>query len=249
LEKTAKIVCIIPTLNESATVAEVVNKAKKIADRIVVVDGHSEDGTSEIACKEGAEVILQDGEGKGMALRTVFNKIEEDICVILDGDATYDPLEMEQIIKPILEDEADMAVGSRLKGKMEEGAITRFNKVGNRFFNFLINSFFNGKITDSQSGYRALNRKAIESMNISSKGFEVETEMTIKALKQGLKVKEVPITYTKRKGTQTKLNSFKAGSRIMTMIIGSKLQRSKRKEYSETPKTTEENQSLQSNIV
>ena len=131
---------------------------------------------------------------------------------------------MEEIIKPILEDEADMVVGSRLKGKMEDGAITRFNKVGNRFFNFLINSFFNGNVTDSQSGYRALNRKAIESLNLSSKGFEVETEMTIKALKQRLKVKEIPITYKMRRGTPSKLNSIKAGSSILKTIINSSLE-------------------------
>ena len=219
MEKTAKVVCVIPTLNESATVAEVVQKAKQIADRVVVVDGHSEDSTYEIAYKAGADVILQDGEGKGMALRTAFNKIEEDVCVILDGDATYDPLEMEQIIKPILEDEADMVVGSRLKGKMEEGAITRLNKVGNRFFTFLINSFFNGNVTDSQSGYRALNRKVIENLNLSSKGFEVETEITVKALKQRFRIMEVPISYSKRRGTMSKLNSFKAGSKILKTIL------------------------------
>ena len=84
MEKAAKVVCVIPTLNESATVAEVVQKAKQIAHHGVVVDGHSEDGTYEIAHKAGAEVIMQDGEGKGMALRTAFTKIEEDVCVILD---------------------------------------------------------------------------------------------------------------------------------------------------------------------
>ena len=225
MEKTAKVVCVIPTLNEAATVAEVVDKAKQIVHRVVVVDGHSEDGTYEIASDAGADVILQDGEGKGMALRTAFTKIEEDVCVILDGDATYDPLEMVHIIKPILEDEADMVVGSRLKGTMEDGAITWLNKVGNGFFNFLINSFFNGNVTDSQSGYRALNRKAIESLDISSKGFEVETEMTIKALKQGLRVKEVPITYSMRRGTPSKLNSIKAGSNIFKTIINSSLGR------------------------
>jgi dolichol-phosphate hexosyltransferase len=225
LERTVKVVCVIPTLNESATVAEVVQKAKQLADRVVVVDGHSDDGTCEIASQAGADVILQDGEGKGMALRTVFNKIEEDVCVILDGDATYDPLEMEKIIKPILDDEADMVVGSRLNDRMEEGAITQLNRVGNGFFNFLINIFFNGNVTDSQSGYRALNRKAFESLSLSSKGFEVETEMTIQALKQGLKVKEIPITYTRRRGTQSKLNSFKAGSSILKMIINSSLGR------------------------
>ena len=219
----SKVVCIIPTLNESATVAEVVQKAKQMVHRVVVVDGHSEDATCEIASKSGAEVLLQDGMGKGAALRTVFNKIEEDICVILDGDATYDPLEIEQIIKPILDDEADMVVGSRLMGKMEDGAITRVNKVGNRLFNFLINSCFKGNVTDSQSGYRALNRKTFESLNLSSNGFEVETEMTIKALKHGFKVKEIPITYLRRKGTPSKLNSVKAGSNIFKMILTSSL--------------------------
>ncbi len=134
-------------------------------------------------------------------------------------------LEMEQVIKPILEDDADMVVGSRLKGEMEAGSITRFNKLGNGFFNFLINIFFSGNITDSQSGYRALNRKAIETLSLSSEGFEVETEMTIKALKQGLKVKEVPIAYTRRRGTPSKLNSFKAGSSILKTIINSSLGR------------------------
>ncbi|MDQ1280834.1 MAG: hypothetical protein QG670_2097 [Thermoproteota archaeon] len=118
-----------------------------------------------------------------------------------------------------------MVVGSRLRGTMEDGAITWLNEIGNGFFNFLINSSFNGNITDSQSGYRALNRKAIESLNLSSTGFEVETEMTIKALKQGLKVKEVPITYSMRRGTPSKLNFVKAGSSILKTIINSSLGR------------------------
>lgn len=223
MENTATVVCVIPTLNESATVVEVVQRAKRIAHRVLVVDGHSEDATYEIASKAGADVILQEGKGKGMALRMAFTTIKEDVCVILDGDATYDPLEMERIIKPIVEDEADMVVGSRLKGKMEEGAITRLNLFGNWFFNFLINFFFKGHITDSQSGYRALNRTAIESLDISSQGFEVETEMTIKALKQGLKIKEVPITYCMRRGSPSKLNTVKAGFSIFKMIVTSLL--------------------------
>jgi len=217
--KADDVVCMIPTLNECSTVTEVVRKAKLFTNQVIVVDGYSEDNTPELAQRAGADVFFQDGKGKGMALRTVFNKINSDIYVIIDGDATYDILEIEDIVQPILDGEADMVVGSRLKGKMEEGSISTMNKIGNRLFNFLINFFFNGEITDSQSGFRAVSRKAVENMNLSSNGFEIETEMTIKALKQGLKVKEVPITYARRRGTPSKLNSFKAGSRILKTII------------------------------
>jgi glycosyltransferase involved in cell wall biosynthesis len=217
--KTDEVTCVIPTLNERFTVDEVVRKARLFTYRVVVVDGYSEDGTSEIASKAGADILLQDGKGKGMALRTVFDKVKAGVYVIIDGDATYNAMEMENIVQPILDGKADMVVGSRLKGKMEDGSISTMNRIGNRLFNFLINFFFNGEITDSQSGFRAVSRKAVENMNLSSKGFEVETEMTIKALKQGLKIKEVPITYAKRRGSTSKLNSFKAGSKIFKTII------------------------------
>ena len=174
-----EVVCIIPTLNECATVAEVIEKAKRFVNRIIVVDGFSEDDTTKFAEDAGAEVVLQDGMGKGMALQTVFGKVKAEIYVIIDGDATYDALEMRMIVQPILEGEADMVIGSRLGGKMEKGAISRLNKVGNRLFNFLINFVFNGEISDSQSGYRALNRETVESLSLSSKGFEVETELSL----------------------------------------------------------------------
>ena len=174
--KTDEVTCIIPTLNEYSTVAEVVQKAKLFTRQIIVVDGWSEDGTSIAASEAGAKVIFQDGEGKGMALRTAFNKINSDIYVIIDGDATYDVMEMEKIFQPILDGEADMVIGSRLKGTIEEGSISTINKIGNILFNFLINFLFKGKITDSQSGFRALSRKAVENMNLSSNGFEIETE-------------------------------------------------------------------------
>lgn len=219
--RTGEIVCVIPTLNESLTVAEVIKKAQQFADRVIVVDGNSKDDTCKRAIKAGAEVIMQDGKGKGMALRTIFGKIEADIYVIIDGDATYDALEIGNIVKPVLESQADMVVGSRLNGKMEKGSITRTNRLGNELFNFLINLLFGSEISDSQSGFRVMNRMAVKSLNLSSQGFEIETEITVKALKQGLRIKEVPITYTKRRGSPSKLNSFKAGSRILNTILHS----------------------------
>jgi dolichol-phosphate mannosyltransferase len=215
-----EVLCIVPTLNEEATIEEIVRLAKRFAHRVIVVDGFSTDNTYNKAINSGAEVIFQEGKGKGSALRTVFEEIRGDyIYVTIDGDATYDPLEMSNIIKPIIEDEADIVVGSRLQGKMEDGSISRTNIIGNKIFNFFINIFFKGKITDSQSGYRAMTRKAIDILDISSEGFEVETEITIKALKGGLDIIEVPITYRRRRGSSTKLRPLRDGSRIMITIL------------------------------
>lgn len=215
-----KIVCIIPTLNEGETIGLVIARAKRYVDQVVVVDGDSVDGTSAIAYAAGADVILQDGKGKGMALRTVFEKIPGDIYVIIDGDATYDPLQIQRLVAPILRSEADVVIGSRLQGKMEMGSISHVNIVGNKLFNLLINAFFNGQITDSQSGFRALSREALDAMDLVTQGFEIETEITIKALKRGLRVLEVPISYFRRRGTPSKLNAISAGSRILRTILG-----------------------------
>lgn len=223
------VICVVPTLNEASTVADVVKKARTFAQRVVVVDGHSEDDTREIASEAGAEVLLQKGKGKGMALRTVFDNVDGDVYVTIDGDGTYDALEMGMIVKPVLCGEADMVIGSRFRGRMEAGSITLLNGIGNRFFNFLINSLFNGEITDSQSGFRALSRETVEILSLSSEGFEVETEMTVKALKHGLRLREVPITYARRRGSSSKLNSFGAGSKILKTIIKSWLLGNQRK--------------------
>lgn len=221
INKTVAIVCVIPTLNEAITVPAVISKAKKFSNRVVVVDGYSDDGTPELAFKAGADVIFQEGEGKGNALRTVFNKIYGDIYIIIDGDGTYDATEIDRIIKPILEKKADLVVGSRLSGIMEKGSISKMNRLGNHFFNFLINIFFKGNITDSQSGFRAINRNAVETMELTSEGFEIETEITIKALKSGLRIQEIPISYSSRRGSPSKLSSFKAGFRILRTILNS----------------------------
>jgi glycosyltransferase involved in cell wall biosynthesis len=140
--------------------------------------------------------------------------------VTIDGDATYDASELVNLVQPIIDGKADMVVGSRLKGCMEPGSISRVNKIGNNLFNFLINNIFNGEISDSQSGFRALSDYAVKQLNLTSHDFEVETEITIKALKAGLRIKEVPIQYSRRRGTKSKLHSFKDGSRILKTILG-----------------------------
>jgi dolichol-phosphate mannosyltransferase len=214
-----KIICVIPTLNEHGTIERVVRNAKRYTDHVVVVDGFSQDETFKRACEAGAEVIYQDGAGKGMALRTAFQKFKGEVFVTIDGDGTYDPLEMDRLLQPVLNGEADLVIGSRFAGKREDGSISLFNQFGNRLFNLMINLRFRGKLTDSQSGYRVLSRRAVEVMGLTSQGFEIETEMTIKALKLGLTVVEVPINYYRRRGSLSKLNSFLAGRKILTTIL------------------------------
>jgi glycosyltransferase involved in cell wall biosynthesis len=214
-----EIVCIIPTLNECDTVVEVIRKARQFTPYIVVVDGHSKDDTCDRAKQAGADIIYQEGKGKGWALRTAFKQVHSDIYVTIDGDATYDARELINLVQPIIDDRADMVVGSRLKGCMEPGSISKVNKIGNNLFNFLINHMFNGEISDSQSGFRAITDHAVRQLNLTSHDFEVETEITIKALKAGLRIKEIPISYSRRRGTKSKLNSFKDGSRILKTIL------------------------------
>ncbi|MCJ7634829.1 glycosyltransferase family 2 protein [Candidatus Bathyarchaeota archaeon] len=212
-------VCLIPTLNESPTIREVISKAHGLTDLTVVVDGNSSDDTVAVARDSGAEVLIQEGKGKGMAIRTALSKIEADIYVIIDGDATYDPCEINAIVSPIIDGEADMVVGSRLRGQMEEGAISLTHLLGNRFFNALINFLNNSDISDSQSGFRAVAGRAFRNLGLSSKGFEIETEITVRALRNGLKVKEVPIRYMGRRGSPSKLSGLGAGTRILWTIL------------------------------
>ncbi len=214
-----RIVCLIPTLNEAPTVGEVICKARDLVDRVIVVDGHSKDDTSKVALKFGVEVLPQEGTGKGMALRTAFSKIDEGIYVIIDGDATYDASEINSLVQPIIEGEADMVVGSRLDGKMEEGAINGFHKFGNHAFNSMINILNGSHISDSQSGFRAIDGRWVKSLGLDTEGFEIETEITIRAIKKGMRVKEVPITYRRRNGTPSKLSGFGAGFRIAKTVL------------------------------
>ena len=216
-----EIVCIIPTLNECDTVVEVIHKAQQFTPHIVVVDGHSNDDTCERAKVAGAKILYQEGKGKGWALRTAFSQLKSDIYVTIDGDATYDARELINLVQPIIDGKADMVVGSRLKGCMEPGSISKVNKIGNNLFNFLINSIFNGEISDSQSGFRAITDHAVRQLNLTSQGFDVETEITIKALKAGLRIKEIPISYNRRRGTKSKLRSFEDGSKILKTIFAS----------------------------
>jgi dolichol-phosphate mannosyltransferase len=215
----SEVACIIPTLNEDATIADVIQQSRHHTKRIIVVDGHSTDETRQIAIDTGATVLLERQRGKGIALRSAFNTVTAKVYITIDGDGTYDGHEMKNLLAPLQAGQADMVVGSRFLGKMERGAISPLNTFGNHLFNFLVNRLTGSKMTDSQSGYRAISQRALTHIDLSSVGFEIETELTMKILRAGFRVIEVPITYRKRRGTPPKLRAIRDGIKIITTIL------------------------------
>ncbi len=207
-------ICIlIPTLNEEATIGEVIEGfLKQGYHNILVIDGNSTDRTREIAERMGARVVIQTGKGKGQAINEAFSIIDSPVVVIVDGDGTYLPEEVNVLLEPIRRGYADHVIGNRF-ANFEEGAFTRLNLIGNKIINFMFRVAYGVELHDILSGYRALTRELYKSVRLEKPGFEVETELTVETIAKGFRIVEVPITYRKR-GGKTKLNPFKDGFRI-----------------------------------
>jgi glycosyltransferase (TIGR04182 family) len=213
-------VCIlIPTLNEEETIEQVIKDFQALGfEKILVIDGHSTDSTSEKARIAGAEVIVQSGAGKGQAMKEAFDLIKEHFVVLIDGDGTYLPSEVHLLLDPVLNGRADHVVGNRF-GNLEGGALKLLNMFGNRIINHFFDIIYGVRLADILSGYRAFTTDAIKSLDLNMPGFEIESEMTIESVKKGLRIIEVPITYRSRtKGTSTKLNPFRDGPKIVLTI-------------------------------
>jgi glycosyltransferase involved in cell wall biosynthesis len=216
-----KIEVIIPTLNEEATIREMIQGVHStfIPISILVIDGGSTDATFEICKSEKVRFMCQRGKGKGSAMREAVENSEADIVVFIDGDGTYSPSDLELLLEPLLSGKSDMVIGSRILGKSEKGAVSTFNMVGNRLFNRMINFAMKSKITDSLSGYRALYRKTFKDLILFSDSFDIEVEMTVEALAKGYRVRELPIRYGLRKGSKTKLDPIDDGIKIARTLL------------------------------
>ena len=217
----ARIAVLIPCYNEELTIAEVVGDFRRKLPRaeIYVFDNNSADKTVEKARAAGALVRFERRQGKGYVVQSMFRQVNADVYVMVDGDATYNPEEVHELIAPILRDEADMVVGSRLHGAAES-EFKALNRFGNRLFLKILNTLFKAKITDMLSGYRAFNRRFVKTVPLFGGGFETETELTIKALQRGFRVVEVPARLVSRpEGSFSKIRIAQDGVRILGMIF------------------------------
>ncbi|OPY30660.1 MAG: Glycosyltransferase AglJ [Methanocella sp. PtaU1.Bin125] len=209
-------VCIlIPTLNEGRTIGHLVNAYRELGfGDIMVIDGHSSDNTVAEATKAGARVVQQNGRGKGMAVQQAFNMIDKEITVMVDGDGTYIPAEVDRLIAPIAAGAADQVMGNRF-ANYSKGAFTLLNHLGNKLLNWAFNFTYHVRYNDLLTGYRAFNKKALKMMNLNQSGFGIETELTVECIKKDLRICEVPITYQARlSDAPTKLNPLGDGVKI-----------------------------------
>jgi glycosyltransferase involved in cell wall biosynthesis len=215
-----KISVIIPTMNEPAiadVLHDVFDALQQYSVEVIVVD-KSKDETAMRAAELGAKVIHQTGTGYGDAYITGFKHISEDTetVVILDGDYTYDPYDIPKLLQPI-NDGADVVIGTRF-ALMDKGAMSRRNALGNRMLTALLRSLYHVRLTDSQSGMRAIRRSALDRLRLQSPNMPFASEMIIEAQKENLAITEVPIRYRTRVG-QAKLDPFRDAFSILSITV------------------------------
>ena len=217
----SKIAVLIPCYNESKTIEKVVKDFKRELPEadIYVYDNNSTDGSDEIARKAGAIVKYEYRQGKGNVIRSMFRQIDADCYLMVDGDDTYPAEDARKMCDLVLEGKADMVVGDRLSSTYFTENKRPFHNFGNRIVRFLINKLFKNKIKDIMTGYRAFSYEFVKTYPVLSKGFEIETEMTIHAVDKNFLIQEAPVTYRDRpEGSVSKLNTYKDGFKVLKMI-------------------------------
>lgn len=216
-----KIAILIPCYNESATIAKVVTDyhAELPEATIYVYDNNSTDNTDELARQAGAVVRYERRQGKGNVIRSMFRDIDAECYLMIDGDDTYPAKHARQMVAQVLENGADMVIGDRLSSTYFTENKRPFHNTGNVLVRKLVNLFFKGNITDIMTGYRAFSWMFVKSFPILSKGFEIETEMTIHALDNNLSLSTIAVDYRDRpKGSVSKLNTFADGFKVLKTI-------------------------------
>jgi len=211
-------VCVlIPTLNEAPTIGTIVKDFRDLGyTHILVIDAKSSDNTVKNAREAGATVRTQSGKGKGNAIIEAFEVIEQPYILMLDGDGTYSAKDAEKMLTPLFLG-FDQVIGDRLINA-EEGAFSRLNLFGNHMLNLIFKIAHSRDLHDILSGYRAFTNLAVHQMHLKEKGFEIETEISVEAVRNGQRIMVVPIRYLSRPGTATKLSPFHDGIKIVSTI-------------------------------
>lgn len=216
-----KIAVLIPCYNEEKTISKVVKDYKKALPNadIYVYDNNSTDKTSEKALSAGAIVRYEQRQGKGNVIRTMFKEIDADCYLMIDGDDTYSSKNAKEMCSYILKDNYDMVIGDRLSSTYFTENKRPFHNFGNKLVRWLINTLFKSNVKDIMTGYRAFSYEFVKSFPVLSKGFEIETEMTIHALDKNMKLKEIKVDYKDRvEGSVSKLNTFSDGFKVLKTI-------------------------------
>lgn len=217
-----KIAVLIPCYNESKTIEKVVKDYKKALPEatIYVYDNNSNDHTDEIALKAGAVVRYEYKQGKGNVIRSMFRDIDAECYLMIDGDDTYPAESAKEMTDLILQKKADMVIGDRLSSTYFKENKRPFHNMGNRMVRFLINKIFKNSVKDIMTGYRAFSYEFVKGFPILSKGFEIETEMTIHAVDKNFKLVEIPVSYRDRpEGSVSKLNTYSDGIKVLKTIF------------------------------
>ncbi len=215
------IAVVIPCYQEALTIGKVVADFRRElpAANIYVYDNNCTDGTAEIAARAGAIVRREKRQGKGYVVAAIFDQVDEDILVMVDGDDTYEASHVHKLLEPILRGDADMTSATRLTSH-GEGSFRPLHVAGNQMVCGIINWMFKSNVSDIFSGYRAFTRESARRIPITAAGFDVETELTLQALYRGQVIKELPAPYRARpEGSFSKLNTFSDGLLVLLRLF------------------------------
>ncbi len=222
-EAAIDVAVLVPCYNEVLTVGHVVDEFHRVLPhaRIYVYDNNSTDGTANAAAEHGAIVVHESRQGKGYVVRSMLRQIDADFYIMVDGDCTYPADEAPALLAPLVNGEADMVVGDRLSNGSYRAQNDRaFHGFGNNLVRWLIKHIYGFEFRDVMTGYRAFNRVFAKTMPIISKGFEIETELSIHAVDKGWRICEVPVTYRDRpEGSSSKLSTFSDGMKVLKTIM------------------------------
>ncbi len=219
-----KTVVLIPCYNEAPTIEKVVHDARKALPKaeIYVYDNNSTDGTGDLASSAGARVVKETRQGKGNVVESMLRDIDADCYIIVDGDDTYGLESAPEMERLVLEEHVDMVVGDRLSGAYYHENKRPFHGLGNAVVTFLVRLFFGKGIHDVMTGYRAFSKRFAKEFHPRTKGFEIETELSILALYSDYKIATLTIDYRDRpEGCFSKLNTVSDGIKILRLILRS----------------------------
>ena len=213
---------VIPAKNEGRSLPSIICGTMKYADEVIVIDGRSTDDTNKIAKKYGVKVFMDNGQGKGAAIKLGIAKASKDILVFIDADGSHDPDDIPKLLKPINDDDIDLVIGSRTRGGSDElhGDFEKFIRmIGSDIITLSINYRWNIRLTDSQNGYRAIKRNVVKRLGLRENIFTIEQEMIMKCLKLGYKVCDVPTHEFKRMYGSSRINLWKVWHKYIWCLV------------------------------